>query len=317
MPGTVASCRLDATAEIIGDGLLETGRDVVVGRGTWISMGAGHRVTIGEGVWIGNDCDINAAPRIAIGARSSLQNRSQVLGDVSIGAGCVCAANLYVSSSWHRFADTPHLPVRVQDFHAQSLAAGQRSRAVHIGDDCWFGINVVVLPGVTIGRGCVIGANSVVCDDLAPYSIAAGSPARVVKTRLEFSPPGTIDAGVDTHIPYFYAGLRQLGPVGADDRECPRVRGGWPTAGAFSLALRTTGSTSVLLALDSICAGQLRHGDAIVDIRPGQQTVSFPPTPGRWDVLEFDWHASAPPVTDALVVLGASAASTTAEGSGR
>jgi acetyltransferase-like isoleucine patch superfamily enzyme len=46
----------------------------------------------------------------------------------------------------------------------------------------WCGANVVITSGVTIGERCVIGANSVVTTDLPPYSIAAGAPAKVLRT---------------------------------------------------------------------------------------------------------------------------------------
>ncbi|KAJ5390856.1 uncharacterized protein N7496_001924 [Penicillium cataractarum] len=53
---------------------------------------------------------------------------------------------------------------------------------VRIGDDCWIGGNVVILPGVTIGEGCTIGASSVVTKDIPPFSVAVGSPCKVIKT---------------------------------------------------------------------------------------------------------------------------------------
>ena len=54
-------------------------------------------------------------------------------------------------------------------------------RPVVIGDDCWIGGNVVILPGVTIGRGCTIGAMSVVSRNIPEFSVAMGQPARVIK----------------------------------------------------------------------------------------------------------------------------------------
>jgi acetyltransferase-like isoleucine patch superfamily enzyme len=54
-------------------------------------------------------------------------------------------------------------------------------RRVVIEDDCWLGINVCVLSGVTIGRHSVIGANSVVTRDVPPFAVACGNPAVIVK----------------------------------------------------------------------------------------------------------------------------------------
>ena len=59
------------------------------------------------------------------------------------------------------------------------------AKPVVIGNDCWFGANVVVCPGVTIGSGCVIGAGSVVTRDIPANSFAAGNPARVIRTITE------------------------------------------------------------------------------------------------------------------------------------
>ncbi|TVY38040.1 putative acetyltransferase, partial [Lachnellula subtilissima] len=56
------------------------------------------------------------------------------------------------------------------------------AREVAIGDDCWIGGNVVILLGVVIGKGCTIGAGSVVTKSVPDYSVAIGSPAKVVKT---------------------------------------------------------------------------------------------------------------------------------------
>ena len=59
------------------------------------------------------------------------------------------------------------------------------AKPVHIGNDCWFGANVVVCPGVTIGDACVIGAGSVVTKDIPSNSFAAGNPCRVIRTLDE------------------------------------------------------------------------------------------------------------------------------------
>jgi maltose O-acetyltransferase len=59
------------------------------------------------------------------------------------------------------------------------------ARPVTIGHDCWFGANVTVCPGVTIGDNCVIGAGSVVTRDIPSDSFAAGVPAKVIRTITE------------------------------------------------------------------------------------------------------------------------------------
>lgn len=58
-------------------------------------------------------------------------------------------------------------------------------KPVVIGDDCWVGGNVVILPGVTIGRGVTVGAMSVVTKDVPDFCVVMGQPARVVKKVKE------------------------------------------------------------------------------------------------------------------------------------
>ncbi|EDN98695.1 hypothetical protein SS1G_13554 [Sclerotinia sclerotiorum 1980 UF-70] len=52
---------------------------------------------------------------------------------------------------------------------------------ITVGEDCWFGGSVTVCPGVTIGRGCTIGAGSVVTKDVPDFHVAAGNPARIIR----------------------------------------------------------------------------------------------------------------------------------------
>ena len=58
-----------------------------------------------------------------------------------------------------------------------------------MGNDVWIGQHVTVLPGVHIGDGAIMGANAVVASDIPPYTIAAGNPCRVLRSR--FSPEQT------------------------------------------------------------------------------------------------------------------------------
>ena len=90
---------------------------------------------------------------------------------VEIGAHCMLANGCFVSDASHRFED-PDTPITWQGFESKG--------PTRIGDNCWLGAHVVVTSGVTIGERCVVGANSVVTSDLAPFSLAAGAPARVL-----------------------------------------------------------------------------------------------------------------------------------------
>lgn len=57
-------------------------------------------------------------------------------------------------------------------------------KPVIIGDNCWLGTRVLIMPGVEIGKGCVIAAGAVVTKNMPPYSVVAGNPAKAVKNLL-------------------------------------------------------------------------------------------------------------------------------------
>lgn len=98
---------------------------------------------------------------------------------VEIGDGCLFASHVYISDNSHGVYggtlehSSPGTPPERRQYVTSP---------VRIGANCWLGEGVIVMPGVTIGDGCVIGAHSVVNKDIPAASIAVGSPARVVKT---------------------------------------------------------------------------------------------------------------------------------------
>lgn len=59
------------------------------------------------------------------------------------------------------------------------------AKPINVGNDCWFGAGVIVLPGVTIGDNCVIGAGTVVTKDIPANSVVVGNPGRVIHTLDE------------------------------------------------------------------------------------------------------------------------------------
>jgi len=295
--------RVHPTARIVGAERMMLAEAAHVGRHTSLQIPHNASLFLGEGAWVGDDCDIAAGGTIVIGARTSIQHRSQLLGDVRIGAGCACAANLYVSSGRHAFDRVPALPIRLQDHLASQTPWAERSQAVVIGDDCWIGINVVVLPGITIGRGCVIGANSVVSKDLPPYSVAAGVPTRLLRMRLDFAPPASLDASNDFHLPYFYAGFRQLSTWASEDTAVPRQSGGLRASEQFTVALQIADGEPFSLQLDASTSGRIRHGDVMQTLRSGRQTIHFNARPGRWKTLAFEWFSDQSSQSSALIVM--------------
>jgi acetyltransferase-like isoleucine patch superfamily enzyme len=60
---------------------------------------------------------------------------------------------------------------------------GVTQKGIVIEDDCWIAANSIILDGVTIGRGSVVAAGAVVSKSVPPYSVVAGVPARIIKSR--------------------------------------------------------------------------------------------------------------------------------------
>jgi acetyltransferase-like isoleucine patch superfamily enzyme len=94
-----------------------------------------------------------------------------VIGQMNIGKNVIIADKVYISDNLHSF----------EDINKPIIAQPLKHMPVTIEDEVWLGENVCVLPGVTIGKHSVIGANSVVTKSIPPYSVAVGSPAKVIK----------------------------------------------------------------------------------------------------------------------------------------
>jgi acetyltransferase-like isoleucine patch superfamily enzyme len=146
---------------------------------------------------------------IEISEYATVQERAILIGDVRIGRYTLIAPNCYVSSGRHLYDIRPEWNIRDQDAQmSESSSQHLSSNSIVIEEDCWIGINVVIMSGLRIGKGSIIGANSVVTRDIPPYSVAVGAPASVIKQRLNFLPPNAINSNTPQHLPYFYTGFR-------------------------------------------------------------------------------------------------------------
>lgn len=141
--------------EAFRDGRLQVGAQTLFEPGVWITVGDEGRVRIGEG------CFLNLGVMVA------------AQGLVEIGDHCMFANGCFVTDANHRFSDLD-TPITWQGFESKG--------PTRIGSNVWCGANVVVTSGVTVGDRCVIGANSVVTKDLPDHSIAAGAPAKVLRS---------------------------------------------------------------------------------------------------------------------------------------
>ena len=100
-------------------------------------------------------------------------------GAVTIGDNCSFGPNVTIVTPVHPMLPEERRQLRGPDGVLRPMCW---AKPVVIGNDCWFGANVVVCPGVTIGDNCVIGAGSVVTKDIPANSIAVGNPCRVLRT---------------------------------------------------------------------------------------------------------------------------------------
>jgi acetyltransferase-like isoleucine patch superfamily enzyme len=140
--------------------------------------GDGGPVSLGDRVTVYADVTIETSERatVTVGAETSIHTRCQLMahkGSIRIGRGVALAAGCALYPYDHGIAG--HVPIRRQPVHSKG--------DIVIGDEAWLGTAVIVLAGVTIGEGAVVGAGSVVTDDVPDYAIAVGVPARVVKFR--------------------------------------------------------------------------------------------------------------------------------------
>lgn len=98
--------------------------------------------------------------------------------EVTIGENCNFGPNVTIVTPLHPMIASERKSLRLPDGSEKRLCW---AKSVHIGNDCWFGANVVVCPGVTIGDNCVIGAGSVVTRSIPANTFAAGNPCRVIR----------------------------------------------------------------------------------------------------------------------------------------
>lgn len=136
---------------------IEIGDDVYIGHNAILKGYYNNKMVIGAGTWIGQQCFFHSAGGISIGR------------NVGIGP----AVKIITSYHAEEGVEKPILHSRVE------------FAPVVIEDDGDIGVGAIILPGVTVGRGAQIGAGAVVTRDVPAYAVAAGVPARVLRSRKD------------------------------------------------------------------------------------------------------------------------------------
>ncbi len=155
------------------------GRNVYLDHGVYLHA-CPYGIEIGDDTFVMHRAELHvynfrglphAGIRIGKGCIIGESNVIRGPGGVSIGDNVLTAPLVQILSSNHIY-DDPNRPV---------IDQGVTAEGITIEDGVWLGAGVIVLDGVTIGRNSVIGAGAVVTADVPPYSLAIGTPARVIK----------------------------------------------------------------------------------------------------------------------------------------
>lgn len=175
--GLGKKCFLEKNIRFFNPARLFLGDRVFLGEGSFFDVGgAAGPVTVGEDSHLARSVTVRTqlgkveiGKQVNIGAGSFLYG----YGDISIGDYCLVANGVEIVGGDHTVDDLSR-PMRFQ---------GRSPRPVSIGEDVWIGTRAVILGGVSVGKGAVIGAGAVVTSDIPPLAVAAGVPARVLRSR--------------------------------------------------------------------------------------------------------------------------------------
>jgi acetyltransferase-like isoleucine patch superfamily enzyme len=153
-----AGCTIDPSVQVLGWRQVRIGDNVIIGEDCWLNVN--DRTAESPGIVIGNHSFIGRRNFFTSGRR------------LQIGAYCLTGLDCHFLGSDH---------VHASPFAPYVSTGSTCDGIIEVGPNCWFGASVIVLKNVRIGCGSIIGAGAVVTRDIPPFSIAAGTPARVLK----------------------------------------------------------------------------------------------------------------------------------------
>lgn len=128
----------------------------------------------GRGVIVKDHSYFGNGLRLSVGDRSQLGSHARLSGDITIGNDVVMGPDVVMMATSHKFARLD-IPINLQ--------GARPEEPIVIGNDCWIGTRVIILPGVHLGSSCIVAAGAVVTKSFPDRCILGGVPARCIKMR--------------------------------------------------------------------------------------------------------------------------------------
>jgi acetyltransferase-like isoleucine patch superfamily enzyme len=148
-------------------------------------------VVYGEGssTYLGTMFDVGPAGRVTLG-KFTLVHGARIICDseIAIGDYCLISWNVVLMDTYRVPSEAAARRCELERVSAREpriASADVPAQPIRIERNVWIGFDACILPGVTIGEGCVIGARSVVTQSIPPFRVVAGNPARIIRTIPE------------------------------------------------------------------------------------------------------------------------------------
>lgn len=156
---------------------LSTYLQEVILKNRWRKKNA-HNLTICKGIFPIDNVEIGS---YTYGIIHVINHNNSKL---SIGRFCSIAPEVtFITGGEHNISTLSSFPFKVKVLHESSEAVSKGD--IIVGDDVWIGYRATIMSGVQIGQGAIVAAGAIVTEDVPPYAIVGGVPARIIKYRFE------------------------------------------------------------------------------------------------------------------------------------
>lgn len=149
-------------------------------KGIFGKLGKNMRALCGKFILSKCGTNVNIYPKaqfadsVELGDNSDIGFQARINGKCIIGKNVIMGPGVWVYTRNHNI-DSVEIPIKYQ--------GTSEEKVVYIENDCWICARAFLLPGVRIGKGAVVAAGAVVTEDVPPYAIVGGVPAKVIKYR--------------------------------------------------------------------------------------------------------------------------------------